>query len=82
MFMTEVKFDEAIENAFKRGIAFQKANQRELENAWFDIGYNAACKEHGINQFVNKAELAHDIAEEKAEYQYQEMKDNNHEKTS
>jgi hypothetical protein len=56
MFMTEVKFDEAIENAFKRGIAFQKANQRELENAWFDIGYNAACKEHGIDGFKIDAE--------------------------
>jgi hypothetical protein len=74
--MSELKFDKAIENAFKRGIEFQKKNQHELENTWFDIGYDAACKEHGINQYVNKAELAHDIAEEKAEYEYQEMKDN------
>lgn len=67
MIITEVKFDEAIENAFKRGMAFQKANQRELENAWFDIGYNAASKVHQICKEHGVAHL---------------MKDNHHEKTS
>lgn len=67
MIITEVQFDEAIERAFIRGMNYQKANQRELENAWFDIGYNAAskvhqiCKEHGVDHL---------------------LKDNNHEKTS
>ncbi len=48
MYITEEQFDLTIERSFTRGMEFQKANQRDLENTWFDIGYNAALKTHGL----------------------------------
>lgn len=48
MIITEEQFDLTIERAFTRGMEFQKKNQKELENTWFDIGYNAALKTHGL----------------------------------
>jgi hypothetical protein len=50
MYITDEQFDETIERAFTRGMEFQKANQRDLENAWFDIGYNAGLKIAKLNQ--------------------------------
>ena len=50
MYITDEQFDETIERAFTRGMEFQKANQRDLENAWFDIGYNAGIKIARLNQ--------------------------------
>lgn len=48
MTISDKQFDETIERAFTRGMEFQKKNQKELENTWFDIGYNAALKTHGL----------------------------------
>jgi hypothetical protein len=50
MYITEEQFDETIERAFTRGMEFQKKNQKDLENTWFDIGYNAGLKIAKLNQ--------------------------------
>jgi hypothetical protein len=50
MYITDEQFDETIERAFTRGMEFQKANQQNLEKAWFDIGYNAGIKFARLNQ--------------------------------
>jgi hypothetical protein len=53
MYITEEQFDETIERAFTRGMEFQKRNQKDLETAWFDIGYNAGLKVARLNQGDN-----------------------------
>ena len=50
MYITDEQFDETIERAFTRGMEFQKRNQKDLEKAWFDIGYNAGLKVGKLNQ--------------------------------
>jgi hypothetical protein len=50
MYITDEQFDETIERAFTRGMEFQKKNQKDLENTWFDIGYNAGLKIAKLNQ--------------------------------
>lgn len=46
--VSEKDFDSIVEKAFISGIEFQKKKQLGAEKIWFDIGYNAALKTHGL----------------------------------
>jgi hypothetical protein len=49
MYITEQQFDTTVEKAFKRGMEFQKKNQKDLELKWYELGYNSALRDHNID---------------------------------